>query len=728
MGKPRWLIGKILRPRNNDPARVVDVIEGGWGIVYIVEDLHKGYRTAIKTLQERFLRNEFVVRRFIQEAHLWMSLGQHPNIVTVYGADAIQGRPCIFMEYISGGSLRSRLSVDPMPVGWVTDIAVQFACGMRYVWQVGRTVHRDLKPDNLMLTLDGRLKITDFGMAHAIGISGTPAYMSPEQFHSYSVDTRADIYAFGLILFEMLTGTLPHYSYEHVRLGKAEVSRLAKRRSSEPVVDPRRWNPEIPDGLAGLVLDCLKMDPTERPESFEAICFRLEQFGTSQQIDEAVLPVGSASRWADGVFGPRATQALELASRGAALASIGRRDEALALYDQALALNDQIDEIWKNKATSLLKLGRFEESLGCSEHALALYSQYSNQLTVSKTALMSMTNKSAALIELGEFEQALLTCEEGLRMDPAYARLWNNKAVAYLGRYQLQEASECIDRALHLEPGYEKALSVKGKILRLKNDPGAALKVFELILARNPRSFDGTLGKAACLMDMGREEEAESLARVAYSLDPKALRRFLQKMLQAKIIEFGKRHDSEDLDTFLEIADTAQGAGDYGLALEYYSRAAELDPDHVRALLNKGHCLYELGNRAEGAACFRRVLDLKPGEPDALLNMSRFYLDTHDIQGALEFAERAIQANPQADMAWHNQGCALAGMEKWDEAFDSFGTALRLNPNNFLSWFMVGQIRVKDGNRSGAETCFLEVLAINPEFAPALEMLEKVRK
>jgi eukaryotic-like serine/threonine-protein kinase len=721
----RRQIGDIIRPRNSDPVCIMDIKQGGWGTVYLVKDLSSGTTRAVKLLQERFIRNELVVRRFIQEAHLWIRLGSHPNIVTADFADTINGRPCLFLEYVDGGSLRPVISFGPLPSGSTMKLALQLARGMRFVWR-NQIVHRDLKPENVMLTRAGQVKITDFGLAQAIGVGGTHQYMAPEQFNSAQVDTRTDIYAFGLILFEMLTSTIPHLPSGAMRLGKRGLDALASRRNREPAPDPRSLNPGIPATTASLVLACLKTDPNERPTDFDAVCGLLQSFERPVWSGKSILGVGTddaASPPTDG-----ADKALDLNNEAASLANLGRYEEALPLFDQAISADPSSGLVWKNKSSTLLELGRHEEALVCAEEALALISRMvilDGAKEARSTELMSWTTKIAALGELERHEDALTACERALQLKADYPPFFNNKGAVLVKLGRLDEALICIKRAIELDADYEKAWNLRGLIEAQLGNLETSLSSFERLLSINPRNFEGIVGKAQCLSGLGRSEEAAQLLTMAEKVvSPQLFRTFFTKKLADARKTANRNTDITNVEAVLGLGDFSQLAGEYQLAAEFYDYALESDSMNASTWVNKGHCLYELGQTAAAITCFEKALELEPNNSVGLMNLSRFYLDSGDWGRALTFAENALRVDNRNDMALNNKGVALSHLGRWGEAAEEYHNALQLNPNNILAWSNLGACRLRSGDLRGAETCFLEALALKPDFEAVRDMLE----
>ncbi len=198
--------------------------EGGMGEVFLAEDTNLNRRVAIKVLSDRFAHDSERLARFRREAELLASLN-HPNIAAIYGLEESNGKRFIVMELVEGQTLAQRLLKGPLPVGDAQEVCRHIAEGLEAAHEKG-VIHRDLKPGNVMITADEKVKILDFGLAKALiaesaaaasqavsetmtrpgTILGTAAYMSPEQARGLPVDRRTDIWSFGCVLYEMLTG------------------------------------------------------------------------------------------------------------------------------------------------------------------------------------------------------------------------------------------------------------------------------------------------------------------------------------------------------------------------------------------------------------------------------------------------------------------------------------------------------------------------------------------
>ena len=237
---------------------------GGMATVYRAYDTRTGRLVALKLLLPHLWHDREFVERFRREARNAAAL-RHPNIVPVYESGIVEGYPYLAMAYVEGGSLAERLlwQRGPLPLDRAADVLTQVAAALDYAHAQG-LVHRDVKPSNVLLARDGQALLTDFGIAKAAWDSkltqtgtrvGTPAYMAPEQARGQAVGPWTDVYALGVVLYEMVTGRPPFQGntdavlYQHVH---------------EPPPPPRRLNPALPPVAERVILRALAKDPARR--------------------------------------------------------------------------------------------------------------------------------------------------------------------------------------------------------------------------------------------------------------------------------------------------------------------------------------------------------------------------------------------------------------------------------------------------------------------------------
>ncbi|HWP83376.1 MAG TPA: serine/threonine-protein kinase [Bacteroidota bacterium] len=257
--------------------RIIEKLgEGGMGIVYRAEDTKLGRPVALKFLTTPISTNERERKRFHLEAQAAASL-VHPNIATIFelnetdGGSVHPGQMYIAMEYVTGENLSHLLCKGPLPLEQVHSVAVQVARGLLAAHKAG-VVHCDIKPSNISIASDGTAKILDFGLAHLAGRSGqtdsnimrgTPAYMAPEQISGGHVDQRTDVWAFGVLLHEMLTGDRP-FRGDHAPAVMYSVL-------NEEPINPATLRRDMPENLRILCKRCLEKDPEKRIQTMEDV-------------------------------------------------------------------------------------------------------------------------------------------------------------------------------------------------------------------------------------------------------------------------------------------------------------------------------------------------------------------------------------------------------------------------------------------------------------------------
>ncbi|HXU21927.1 MAG TPA: protein kinase [Verrucomicrobiae bacterium] len=528
---------------------VLEVRKGGFGAVYVVEEWPGGLppfdergkfvdeeRSALKTLQARFLWSDEDRDRFERECLHWIMLDRHPNIVHARAVVKIEGFPCLWLEYCAH-NLGDVLRAGPLSLDTALRLSFQFCDGMLHAHHKMGLVHRDIKPSNCLLSNDNRtLKISDWGLSRVfrstgdktfglLGLSretesqltcaaGTPQYMASEQFQPAArLDTRTDIYSFGIMLYEMLTRDLPPVGY-------MAYSHIACTAVAE----------QIPSRLRQIILRCVHPNPDERPRDFREVRSLLEttysQKTTSAAPAEAKPLEMSVGDWNDkGLtlsrmgYPAEACECYEhalnispseptvLVNYSGELCSLGRLDDALLRIDQGLNIDPENVGLWKNKSIVLEKLGRVEESDACFERLLDLQAKWPSgyyqwrdmtvgcykrrkyelalkccdaALGINKRDADVWKYKAIILHTMGRYEAALVSCEEGLAIEPREHELWNIRAVTLTALERFEEALLACNRGLEIDGGYILLWQNKATALRSLDRPVEAEKCSEM--------------------------------------------------------------------------------------------------------------------------------------------------------------------------------------------------------------------------------------------------------
>ncbi|WP_409305375.1 Stk1 family PASTA domain-containing Ser/Thr kinase [Peribacillus sp. SCS-155] len=278
------LIGK----RINGRYKLLDMVGGGgMANVYLAMDMILEREVALKILRMEFSNDDEFIKRFNREAQSATSLA-HPNIVSIYDVGEEDDIYYIVMEYVKGHTLKQYIQKNyPIPIEKAIDIMKQITSAISHAHQNG-IIHRDIKPQNILIDDGGTVKITDFGIAMALSatnitqtnaVLGSVHYLSPEQARGGMANKKSDIYSLGIVMFELLTGRLPFS-------GESAVSIALKHLQSE-TPSPKRWNPEIPQSVENIILKATAKDSFYRYDSVDDMYMDISTALNSDRINEA---------------------------------------------------------------------------------------------------------------------------------------------------------------------------------------------------------------------------------------------------------------------------------------------------------------------------------------------------------------------------------------------------------------------------------------------------------
>jgi len=269
------MIGSVVGKRYRIGERLGG---GGMAVVYRAEDLQLGRPVAVKVLRGQFGGDEDFVRRFRREAQNAASLS-HPNVVQIFDVGQEEDLYYIVLELVEGLSLKELIQKQgPLPVGEAARIGMEILSALAHA-HANRIVHRDIKPHNILLSTDGKVKVTDFGIAratntdtvtHTGSIMGSAHYFSPEQANGQPTGEKSDIYSMGIVLYEMVTGQVPFQ-------GDSPIT-VALKHVRERVLPPSRLNAEVPVEMDEIVLRALMKDPAHRYGSAAEMRLALQRF------------------------------------------------------------------------------------------------------------------------------------------------------------------------------------------------------------------------------------------------------------------------------------------------------------------------------------------------------------------------------------------------------------------------------------------------------------------
>ena len=557
------------------------------GIVWKAHDVNLDRDVAIKMLSGGAVGDTETRGRFRREAHVLSRLS-HPGIATIFDFDVQNGCDFLVMEYVAGGTLESRLASGPLPVDTVLTLGAAIADALDNAHQNG-FLHRDLKPGNIVLTAGGQPKILDFGLAlllasgkehakltQAGSIMGSIPYMAPEQLFGEADDARTDIYALGVMLFEMVTGQLPFVKE------RPEALMFAITNNAAPSV--RSLRPDVPDALDRLLAMCMRKEPAQRPASAALVGETLRGIrdGTpsgklalpARDVIQAiaVLPLRNVSRdpaqeyFADGmtesiISDLASIKALRVISRTSVMTY---KDSTKSLPDIARELN--VDAVLEGSALLVgnrvrvsvqLISARTDETLWADRYdrdlvdVLDLQSELAQTVAraiaikLTPTEATQLTNRAQvnpeAHLELLKsrhayfagspevVEAALRHAQRALDHDPHYALAWSSVADCQIlrairGMAPPAEAAAAANiaarRALELDPSLADAHASMGMIKSHTGDVAGGIKALQKAIALNPGHAMAHFLLARAFFSFERHSEALSMMHRAVGLDP----------------------------------------------------------------------------------------------------------------------------------------------------------------------------------------------------------------
>src|SRR2546426_5879997 len=267
---------------------------GGMAVVYRAVQQPLGREIALKALSSELFQDDGFVKRFETEAKTLAKL-DHPNILPIYDFEVMDGSAFLTMPLIRGGTLRDVLNRGPLDTLSAWRYLREIGDGLQHAHDAG-IIHRDLKPTNVLIHTDGRAMLADFGLARGAGqpthlttvglAIGTPGYMAPEQVMGHDVDRRADIYAMGVLTFEMLTGRLPFTGANRMEVAYAPVN--------PPIPSAAKLNAVLPDELDVLLARVLAKDPAQRPQSVKDLLAQMAKLPQRRATATAGAPAAAA--------------------------------------------------------------------------------------------------------------------------------------------------------------------------------------------------------------------------------------------------------------------------------------------------------------------------------------------------------------------------------------------------------------------------------------------------
>ncbi len=690
---------------------------GGFGTVYLCVD-HQEQRTVVlKTLRQTHLQNRNVRELFLQEGAIWVSLGKNPHIVQCYGVERLNegAEVYLILEFIPADHTKEDSSLEswlprnrPIPIALALLFSLQIVRALKYVSHtIPGFVHRDLKPDNILVSPDriwkksvNRIRVTDFGLATVTDelkssdrerlIAGTPLYMAPEQWKGEYLDSRTDIYALGCIMFHMLNGYTPVVD----RITDDTKKRIKALKHQHCNGQFRKWIRGIPKTTRDLVKRCLSVNIHERFNDWaelEKDISLLYKETTGQEVpvneDESVLQQSEqiAIAWAHNDL-------------GASYMDIGNLKLALLQFEQARSYgitytDKKLEAAGKNHmGLAYQEMGNMLQAIACHNDALQIYKSVSDK----NGEALALGNLGNAYVKLGNVELGIqhLKQKEIIHLEindlegASIARA--DTGIAYFDLGDFNNALQCFENSLTICQGLNlrnqeaNILTHLGNTYTIKGDLQLAEGYYTSALKIN-QGIGNILGEASTLVSLGNF--------YFYKGDnSKAIESF-QQALQ---ISQGAEIPDVEYTTLIGIGNCFTRLGQIPRAIDYLEKALTIVQSlHVKRaeasiLGNLGVAYSNVGNLERAFLYHQKQLDFaqelgdKKYEGDALGNIGKIYAQKGEINLATDYLQKALKINREIGhpfgevTALGNLGIAYAKVGKQTEAINYFKQSLEL--------------------------------------------------
>ena len=704
---------------------------GGMGEVYRARDPRLGREVAIKVLPSSLSQNTKRLARFEQEARAVGALN-HPNILAIYDVGNDRGIPFLVTELLEGETLRDRITSGSLTMRKAVEYAAQIADGLAAAH--GRNIiHRDLKPDNVYITRDGHLKILDFGLAKLTErdpsnpvstesptealtdvnvVVGTPGYMSPEQLHGEPADTRSDIFAFGVILYEMISGRRPF-----VGDSAAEISASIMRDDPAPLSNVRR---PVPPTLDRVVRQCLEKSPDERFESAHDLAHMLRAVSDTGEVPTfppirprkrpwirvaaaaAAIAVAAVVGWklldlqpAPGIPEVKHIAVLPFETVGddpesrflaAGLAAtvadgltIMERETRGAAWVVPLSPSLTLEEARKTHNATIAVRGFFKPGVERVRLDLELVDTASGRTLVHRTLDESVRNLTSLQKEPVRMVWEML----GFEATPA--------ALEDLDKFSTNTVTAC--RAYVSGRG---RLSTAGNEVELQ----AAVALLEQAVEEDPGFAPARVALARVFARLFKETRDEQWKERAVAE-----------------AEYAIGLDDDAAEPYLVLGEVYGHVGESELELEAFRRAAARTKT-ARPFYSLGKAATHAGKFEEAERALQTAINLRPDCFDGHHILGYLYIQMGRYDAAANQFRHAARAAPENPDAHVNLGAVLYYQQRRDEAKQAFEDALALGPNAY-AYSNLGGLYFEDARFGDAAEMFELAVALAGEDVPA---------
>jgi serine/threonine protein kinase/tetratricopeptide (TPR) repeat protein len=665
---------------------------GGMGVVWLAEDTRLHRKVALKTVKSAEADTTEGRQRLMREARAAAALN-HPHIATVHDVLDVDGKVIVVFEYVEGDSLAARLNRGRLTINEAVEIAWQLADALAAAHAQG-VIHRDLKPGNVVLGPDGRAKVLDFGIARlvpagadmaanapgtiGVGLVGTPGYAAPEQYLSRNVDGRADLYALGVIIYEMIVGRRPFSGHDAVALATSVLRDQAPKLSGSTEVF-------VPPRLESLVARLLERDPHKRPASGEAVLIELSPLRDTESSPLARRTVVLRRRVPPGAI----AAGLVLLAIVAALTVRLQLNATRTATGSPVVAVLPLQNISGDVANDYL-------GAGLAESLITSLASAPNVTVLSRSAV-----------------------EESRQQNPDRASFVRALDATYVVTGSVQSVADRLRVTLNLErPDASVAWG------RTVEGPTRDLFALQSELANALADALDEQTPAAQPVNPAAPSTASEPAQIAYwkgraNLD----RRDVAGSVQAALKDF---EDAVAADPKFAMAYAGLSEAQWamyvqtndnswaGRAVDSSATAVKLEPDRPAVRYSAAMTMFRGGRYEQARQELERAIELQPTFEDATRLLGRVLMRLGRIdEGRAQF-NKALAIRPNSSLLHSEMGLALYNASRYKEALEAFERGIAIAPNNSVTLTQAGVASSAMGDQAKALAYYERATAIQP--------------
>jgi len=708
--------------------RVIEELgRGGMGIVYRGEDPALDRPVAIKVLPPKKLSQKKAIKRFLREARVSARL-DHSNIVKIHDIGEEEGIYHIVMELVLGRTLReiieARESPQQVDIAGMIELFYQMLQAIEYAHK-RKIIHRDIKPDNIMVTDEGKVKVMDFGLAvledrHSLTemgqVMGTIAYFSPEQAKGEPADTRADIYSLGAVFFEMLTNQLVFQA--------TNPSEMISKHLTSPPPNPRMYNPEISPVMTNLILRTLKKKPEERIQKVAEMIKIVDEYRTQEKISSIEIPdtpfplargpeerpsyappVSPIEREApppeySSSYSPPESpvkEPLPYRPPGELIEDVESRQQPPLAFD----LTEQMVTKIPVKPEEKPRKGPLEPSPRREIKPTAGESPVASTKWIEEAEdqsrwdryhylLEQIKKDESAQVAAGVTGAAMCTrcgaentrnrkyCHEcgnlishSQFMAQKEAQAHNENGREFLRQNKLEEAAGEFRQAVEKNPYYSEAYMNLGKVLGDLCEYQKARKAYRQVLKLNPNQTQAHI----LIGDLYRLEDRRDEAIYEY--------------------REASRMEPSNVNIRTQLALLYSQKGEIGRAIDEYQRILTVDPEHVQARRQLGYMLMAKERYQEAIREFEWILQVDPEDEAVYTVLGNLYLKVGSLRNAEQIYQTALSINPDDPEAMAQLGEIYEKQNREDLAMEHLSQAIEVDEGNIAARSKLADIYLK---------------------------------